>query len=125
MRAGCIVLASPVGAYPEIIHHGYDGLLIPGPCTEASTQERAANWILELTRRPDYADYLRRNALAAPLDWETVARAWAGHWHWALSGKPIASLIPNACAACGGSALLLADGLHCIRCGRYQRSLAL
>ena len=36
MRAGCIVLASPVGAYPELIQNGFNGFLIPGDHTRKS-----------------------------------------------------------------------------------------
>lgn len=126
MRAGCIVLASPVGAYPEIIRHGYDGFLIPGSHADLATQRRAADLILALIEQPDYADYIRRNAMAAPLDWDEVARAWEGHWNWALgrraAGDGAASGL-GACRFCGGDQLPLADGLHCTRCGRYARSM--
>ncbi len=84
MRAGCIVLASPVGAYPEIIRDGENGFLIEGAHSDPSTHRRAADLILELTRRPAAADAIRRRAIAAPLDWDEVAQRWEAHWRSAM-----------------------------------------
>lgn len=85
MRAGRIVLASPVGAYLEIVTHGKNGFLIPGDPLGVPTRRVAVSLILELVRNPEYSDYLRRNALQTPLSWDQVARTWEGHWEWALS----------------------------------------
>jgi len=120
MRAGCIVLASPVGAYPEIIRHGYNGFLIPGDHEEEQTQEFAARTILSLTQSPDYLDYIRRNAVVSPLSWDTVAQTWEGHWDWALGDKDI-NPIWGTCPECRGNWLPLADGLHCTGCGRFSK----
>ena len=126
MRAGCIVLASPVGAYPEIVTHGRDGFLVSGDPLEEQTRRAAVNLILELVRNPEYAGYLRRNALQTPLSWDQVARTWEGHWDWVLSAAtreatPFNPVLGN-CAECRGAWLPLADGLHCTRCGNYQRN---
>ncbi|MEK7277025.1 MAG: glycosyltransferase, partial [Chloroflexota bacterium] len=80
MRAGCIVLASPVGAYPELIRDGENGFLMGGAHSDPGTHRRAADLILELTRRPAAADAIRRRAIAAPLDWDEVAQRWEEHW---------------------------------------------
>jgi glycosyltransferase involved in cell wall biosynthesis len=125
MRGGCIVLASPVGAYPEIITHGKDGFLIPGDPFSETTRRSAANLILGLVGNPEYAGYLRRNAMQTPLTWEQVARTWEGHWAWVLAGADRESFRTSAalgsCNECRGTWLPLADGLHCTRCGNYQR----
>ena len=126
MRAGCIVLVSPVGAFPEIVTHGQDGFLVPGDPLEEPTRRAAVSLILEMVRNPEYAVYLRRNAVQTPLSWDQVARTWEGHWDWVLSAAtreatPFNSVLGN-CAECRGAWLPLADGLHCTRCGNYQRN---
>ncbi len=124
MAAGCIVLASPIGALSEIVHHGLDGFLVPGDHTVLDTQQRATRMILTLAHRGAFADYIRRNAIAAPLDWDTVARVWEGLWAWTLdeadySHIHLDELVP--CSECGRGQLLLADGYHCTDCGRRGR----
>jgi hypothetical protein len=126
MRAGCIVLASPVGAYPELIQNGCNGFIVQGDHNAQSTRENAAQLILELVHHPDYADYIRRNEIASPLSWETIARTMEGHWEWALDQNRIGSN-PNpigSCPDCGSSVLPLADGIHCLGCGHYNRYTA-
>ncbi len=126
MRAGCIVLASTVGAYPEIIQHGYNGFLIPGSHIDPETHECAARLINRLITYPEYLKYVRRNAMNSPISWETVAKTWAGHWDWhfrnAIAGSSPSTEITGECELCSGSLLMLADGLHCTQCGHYQKS---
>ena len=55
MAAGCIVLASRVGAYPELIRNGYDGFLIDGNHSSSETLANAARLILNLTCSGDLA----------------------------------------------------------------------
>lgn len=124
MAAGAIVLASPAGAYPELVQHGYNGLIIPGDPSDSAIQQRAADYIHALAGNPDWADYIRRNAQRMPLDWDTCAKAWLGFWRWALAGsheigRPFAS--DAVCPECCGPSLALADGYHCIQCGLYSR----
>ena len=128
LRAGCIVLASPVGAYPEIIRDGFSGFLIPGDHSTAGTQEFAAGLILQLIQNPDYQDFIRRNAAQSPLNWGLVAQTWVGHWIWFnnrnRSNSSEALQYIQGCDICNGKWLLLADGLHCIDCGQYRRSIS-
>jgi glycosyltransferase involved in cell wall biosynthesis len=42
LRAGCVLIGSPVGCYPEMVRDRRDGFLIPGHADEVKTQERAA-----------------------------------------------------------------------------------
>ncbi len=125
MRAGCIVLATPVGAYPEIITHGRDGFLVPGDPFGEPTRRAAADLVLALLRNPEYSGFLRWNAMKTPLTWDQVARTWEGHWEWALAADARdtipASPVIGRCNECQEAWLPLADGLHCTRCGNYQR----
>ncbi|MRR30977.1 glycosyltransferase, partial [bacterium] len=126
MKAGCIVLASRVGAYPEIIRHGYNGFLIDGVHTDHLTHEKTVSLILELLKNPEYLDYIRSNAMQTPFSWQTIAKTWQGHWDWALSNASKDSSFNHSslrCLKCHGKLLALADGLHCVECGHYQQSL--
>jgi glycosyltransferase involved in cell wall biosynthesis len=125
MRAGCVVLASPVGAYQEIVRHGQNGFLVPGDHREEATWRRAADLVAHLAKSPEHVRYVRHNAMAVPWNWETMASTWSGHWNWALGqakgpNKLLTSLA-LACAECGGEYLPLADGYHCTACGFYSQ----
>ena len=80
MGAGCVVVASAIGAYPELIRHGHDGFLVEGPHDAPETLSRTARLILDLTAEPGLTATIRRNAEAAPLPWSVVAQMWMGHW---------------------------------------------
>jgi len=123
MRAGCIVLASRVGAYPEVIRHGYNGFLVDGIHTDIQTHEKSAKLILDLTKQPDLANYICQNAINTPFSWLTIAKAWQGHWGWVLSQNK-SSITFEMCSKCTGKLISLADGFHCADCGNYQPSLA-
>jgi glycosyltransferase involved in cell wall biosynthesis len=123
MAAGCIVVASPAGAYTETVRHGFNGFLIEGSHVASETHEKAARLIRDLTARPDAATRVRRNAAAFPLDWDNVAATWMGHWEWLLSGKQKAMEWPR-CLLCKGWPLPLADGFHCAECGHYSVEIA-
>jgi glycosyltransferase involved in cell wall biosynthesis len=123
MRAGCIVLASPVGAYPEIITDGKNGFLLPGDPASSETHEQAVYIIQRLLDDPKAADAVRQNARFTPLTCSQVARAWEGHWGWITDRiKSLELLIQDSCPECGGDCLALADGQHCIHCGNYQKA---
>lgn len=125
MAYGNIVLASPVGAHGEIVHHGYNGFLVPGDHRASDTLERAASLILGLSRNGSFAEYIRRNAICTPMSWDVLAQVWQGHWQWVLSGRDRGENIGwvGSCSECSGPQLALADGYHCTGCGRYNRAL--
>lgn len=121
MSRGAIPIASPVGAYPELVQHGHNGILIPGYHLSDEAQDFAAEWILRLNQIPDLQDYLRRNAEAILWDWATQAKVWVGFWKWVLENKGYRA--EHSCTCCGGGVVALADGYHCLQCGLYQRAL--
>ena len=129
MQAGCIVIASPVGAFPELITDAFNGFLIPGEHNLESTRVVAANKILELIQSSDNMEYIRDNAMNFPLSWGTISQSWEGHWDWYLSGSKITKIIntkyPDKCELCSGIILSLPDGQHCIDCGYYSRHLTM
>jgi len=124
MRAGCIVLASPVGGYPEIVRQGHNGFLVPGDHRDEATWRHAADLVSHLTAEPAHARYLRHHARSVPWDWTTMAWTWCGLWDWALakttSSPHTIAARDLRCGECGGTYLALADGHHCIACGFYS-----
>ena len=125
LHAGCLMLASPVGGYTDIVDHGRNGFLIPGDHLEETTWQITADLIQYLQKHPGYANYIRKNAQSAIWDWNTMARSWIGHWEWALADleeaeRRLSSELIGSCGECGGQWLPLADGYHCISCGYYS-----
>jgi len=125
MRAGCVVVASPVGAYPEIIRDGVDGFLIAGDPDSEAAQQAAAERIVSLAADASAMDSMRRRAQATPWDTDTLARVWTAHWASLLdsSRRPV-NAAPGPCPRCGGDRLSLVDGYHCLRCSFYSKRAA-
>lgn len=130
LRAGCVVLASPVGAFPELVRHGRNGFLLQGDHTSEEVRSQAVELIRAVASNPELAFYVRENARLSVGSWDLMAKVWTGHWDWRLGagqkgprvGKPA---IAWRCVECSGETLGLADGYHCTQCGRYARSLDL
>jgi len=121
-RAGVVVLASPVGAIPELILNGYDGFLIEGDPKATETHERAAEQILHLLAEPEYLEFVRRNAMRTPWDWEQAARVWTAHWDLVLHGQRAeapSSQVRYACPECRIALHPFPDGWRCPRCATY------
>ncbi|MBI4903230.1 MAG: glycosyltransferase family 4 protein, partial [Acidobacteria bacterium] len=118
LAAGCITIASDVGAHAEIVTDGVTGLLLRGDHESEAVQREAATLLASLARNPGFGDVMRRQAQAAPLDWDTVAAAWEQEW----SGE--AQSLPDSrrCVRCARNWALFADGYHCQACGFYSRS---
>ena len=117
-RAGCVVIASAAGAFPEIVASGVDGFLLPG--APAAAVAAAAEIILELLQQPQRLQAVRAAAQSAALPWEVVAAAYAQHWGWALCGGGLPAGGP-ACLQCSAPLQEFASGLHCVCCGAYTR----
>ena len=127
LRAGCVVIASAVGAYPEIIQQGWDGFVIPGDANEDEARSAAAHLIAELSRHPELVSIIGRNAAMIPWDGQRMVKTWQRHWDSLLgedggvSSSPLDALL--ACPGCNGSLSLYPDGYRCSDCGRYYRIL--
>ena len=123
MAAGCLVLASPVGAFPELIEPGENGFLLAGDPSSPETLERAAELIRGVCRNAALVRKIRSRALATPFDWETLAQVWESHLHWLMDRKGAQNLEADwaRCLECGAPSLVLADGYHCTECGYFAR----
>ncbi|MFC2028847.1 glycosyltransferase family 4 protein [Chloroflexota bacterium] len=126
MRAGCIVIASQVGAFTELIHNGYNGFLVSGDHNEEKTIDHAVSLISTLNNNAGFCNFIRRNAIHTPLSWRVIAKTWEEHWDWffdpsSIKGEIKIGKFPH-CSSCTGELLLLSDGMHCISCGSYFRS---
>lgn len=124
MTAGCIPIASPVGAYRELIYHGKNGYFVEGEPDDPVTWGRAAELIHRLCRDPVQLEDIRKNAMQSTLDWREVVIAWEQHWD-ILFGQatPDQYETPFVCPNCANKMILLADGLHCLSCGTYGGKL--
>jgi hypothetical protein len=121
MRAGCVVLASPVGAFPELIRDSVDGFLVPGSGEEGAAAARAADIILDCSMDPRGTDQVRKAARGVPWTAERAARTWIGHWEHLLGATDPDGRSHQRCPACGEQALCLTDGAHCRACGHFFR----
>ena len=126
LRAGCILIGSPVGCYPEMVQDGSDGFLLAGDHTSAEVRDRAAARILRLVEDRALSAVVRGRAQSVPWDTDTMARVWSGHWDWWLAGRGRAAgslglVARGTCPSCGGVRLALPDGYHCQGCGSYAR----
>jgi hypothetical protein len=121
MRAGCVVLASPVGAYEELIRHGEDGFLIPEEHSSIEARAHAAMIIFKLAQNTDAFRYVQRNGRKVIWDTDTMVKVWEGHWRWWFAEEEASDGLRDSCPVCGGDRLWLADGYHCTGCGRYER----
>ncbi len=125
MRAGCVVIASNVGAYPEIIQDGINGFLLEGDHRSEEIIQRAADLICELSKDIDKLALIRRNAQRVIWTSMLLARVWIDHWNWVLKGSDLrnnsgALLAVQPCRECGKDQLLFSDGNHCVSCGKYS-----
>jgi glycosyltransferase involved in cell wall biosynthesis len=78
-RAGVIVIASSVGAYPEIIHNGSDGFLIQEHYRSKECVEKTVKLISELSSGAK-DEFVRANARKGVLSWDQVAQQFCLHW---------------------------------------------
>jgi glycosyltransferase involved in cell wall biosynthesis len=122
MRAGCVVVASRVGAFPELVRDGANGLLIEGRPKESGTIRQASDAILRLTGSATNLEERRRAAASVPWSSDRMAEVWEQHWDWALGAVPGDRRRDAECARCGGQALCLGDGVHCLGCSLYSPS---
>ena len=119
LAAGCITVASAVGAHGEIIDDRVTGFLVPGASSDDAVIADAAAIIAAVSRNAPLTDRMRSQAQAVPLDWATVARAWEESWQ-PSSAMPLLDAPP--CSRCSAQRIVRADGYHCSGCGYYSRT---
>ena len=120
-RAGCIVLASMVGAYAELIRSGINGFLLMGDHRSMEVRIQTANLIIELVKDQRRIDEIRRKAMAVPLDTRRTALTWLRHWDLVMHRRSMAARSELAkCKRCGGLTAAFPDGYHCMLCGLYS-----
>ncbi len=124
MKAGCIPFATNVGAFPEIIVDGYNGFLFDHKNTDSNINA-ASKIILDLIDNEEYSDFVRNNAISTPLSWKNIAFGWTGHWDYIFNRRLEDYVFPKTvnCPHCNDLLLPLADGNHCIGCGRYIKQI--
>jgi glycosyltransferase involved in cell wall biosynthesis len=124
MTAGCIPIASPTGAFPEIVQNGKNGFLIEEEPNDPVTWSRVADLICELQADPARLENLRRNAQNWPLDWQEVVKTWEQHWDMLLGNADLETFkTKQACRECQSSLIQFTDGLHCFSCGAFFKDL--
>lgn len=123
MAAGCLVLASPVGAFPELIEHGENGFLLGGDPSSPETLDRAAELIRNVCQNLPLVHKIRQRALSTPFEWDTLAEVWESHLNWLMDHQGTHKLEADwaRCLECGSTSLVLPDGYHCTACGYFAR----
>ena len=124
-RAGCVIVASPVGCYAEMIEDGKNGMMIQGDHTDSGVRAEAARRILDFVDDPAAMEGIRREAMRAPWSSDLMAEVWTGHWDWLLrTPTDLWRISTEACRRYGGERLLLADGAHCLNCSFYRHTVS-
>jgi glycosyltransferase involved in cell wall biosynthesis len=119
MGAGCVAIASPAGAYSEIVENGSNGFLIDGDPETESVQRDAASLIRSVADSPDALARITAAARSTPFCWTTIAEAWETWWR-TERGPRAAGM---KCAGCDEGLLRTTVGYHCQKCGTYRRYL--
>ena len=123
-RAGIVPIASTVGALPEIIRPGVDGVLVEGKPDLENTRLQALHHILDLVSSPDRLIYMRKMAMQIPWTWKRVAETWVEYWkrilHSNLQDEQRSATEPlRRCICCGAHMEQYLDGWHCGQCGYF------
>lgn len=123
LRAGCVIVGSPVGCYTEMITNGSNGLVIQGDHRSEAVRDTAAELIYELSRRPDEVSRISENSRHVPWSALNAAKVWGEHWAMALGAIDCVDFeqVKNCCE-CEQKAYLMFDGFHCFTCGHLHSS---
>jgi glycosyltransferase involved in cell wall biosynthesis len=80
MRAGCIVLASKVGAYLEYVEDGLDGFLFEGDPDSEVVLNSVVKKVLQLHSLPNERQKLQLNATTSHRSSLSQAKEWVVNW---------------------------------------------
>jgi glycosyltransferase involved in cell wall biosynthesis len=121
MRAGCVVIASNIGAYPEIVQDTLNGYLIDGEPANPEVIYQVVELIENLVKDTARRKAVQLTAVKTPLDWRVVAESWMGYLSWTLLGdrEGNQTVAVEHCTGCSADLLKLPDGHHCVECGQY------
>ena len=122
LAAGCITIASAVGAHPEIIEDGVTGFLMEGDAAADAVHARAVDLMRSLVANPEGTAAIRRQAKGTPLDWDTVAATWEQLWNGTDDDASVDDRRPR-CVRCAARSMRFADGYRCRACGEYSRTI--
>ena len=124
-KAGVISLCTPVGAYPELFHHGYDGIIIDEPYESDFVVKKTVDMILSLNNHDDYIDYISQNASRVNWSWNVMAQTLLAHWQLLLNDKSV-DIQPADyfCSECFSRFFIFPDGFHCLQCGNFIPSVS-
>ena len=103
MAAGCLVLASPVGAFPELIDHGENGFLLPGDPASPETHDRAAELIRKSPATLNWSARSGSGRSRRPSPGTRSRKCGRQHLNWLMDRK--------------GTQNLEADWARCLECG--------
>ena len=124
LRAGCCVIASSVGAYPELIEHGVNGILIDKPHQSDEANQQAKDWIRRLTTDHQRRQCIQRAARSVPWSWDLIAQAWEQVFleQGTQPGESARTLHPSSssCRTCRGPLRRFIDGERCLSCGEFD-----
>lgn len=125
LRAGCCVVASSVGAFPELIDHGVNGVLVEAAYGQEAAIDEAVAWITKLTQERDRCLMMQRAAQSVSLSWERIALAWEQFFLSSYATKDqvppaVPRSVDRTCRECGSSLADFTDGYRCLSCGRYD-----
>lgn len=128
-RAGVVVVASKVGAFPELIRDGINGFLIGAEAGSPASYDEATELISFLSGAPDVVGLVRGRASSCPWSWDLLSRTWLAHRAGAVSraaDETDPDRLPSdtfQCPICRTPVAVLPDGHHCTDCGRFFPSI--
>lgn len=121
LRAGCVVLASDVGAYAELIQSGVNGFLLSGDHRSPEVRRSASELILGLVQDEPAILQVRHNGMRTPFNTHRCAQTWQRHWAMVLrSDSEVTRSGLAECNRCGGTPTEFPDGARCMECGHYS-----
>jgi hypothetical protein len=102
-----------------MIANEHNGLIINGDHRTDSAQNRAVEYILDLSRDPKKFECMSKKAQEIPWSTETIGRTWVQHWQFLLNKRKLIT-INDECDNCTGRVMRMVDGDHCIDCGSFE-----